>query len=142
MWNSAGWVATTLIQLPLKLIPHWLHWTLCSWCFISFIINNDRNVLIERKMMFMIFTNILLRTIWISFPSLWTPWDDTAKGSVLPRASHTPGLKIFQLTNQNPTTASKAPREPLLGAECLANSSNSLKILIILCVVPTVGLAV
>lgn len=101
----------------------WLHWTLHSWCFISFIIINDRNVLIERKMMFMLFINIFLRTIWISFPSLWTLWGDTAKGSVLPEL-HTPGL------------ASKAPREPQssLGAECMAKSPNSLKILIILCV--------
>lgn len=98
-----------------------LYWTLCSWCFITFIIINDRNVLIERKMMFMIFTNIFLRTIWISFPSLWTLWGDTAKGSFLPELH-----PLLPWLPGHPQSS--------LGAECVARSPSSLKILIILCV--------
>lgn len=51
-------------QLLLKLISHsgYIGHSAAD-VFISFIIINDRNILIERKMMFMIFTNILLRTI-------------------------------------------------------------------------------
>lgn len=131
IWNSAGWVATTLTQLPLKLISHWLHWTLCSWCFISFIINNDRNVLIERKTMFMIFTNILLRSILISSPFLWTPWGDTAEGS-FQRFPHS-WLKNLQINKPKPHYSFQGTQGTTELPECLANSPSSLKILIMCC---------